>query len=220
MNKHLKYCRLIICFLLAMFLLHSCGKNNQPTYMPITDQILKDAVTVKVGSYFIYQDSATGKLDSFNVTDFLQYDLPISYDNTTNESLSYRAECTNNNTGQCKNFAIGALRNRIGFGYHYDNMNLEALLMKLPFASGSQQSYYEGPKAGTATSLRHYDSYSVLGRYYNDIYEMKSDYFNQIGLYNIELHTWFSTSSGLIKFSISDSSRRFSYSLIRSKIIK
>ena len=48
------------------------SQNTEP-HIPISDQRLIDAATAKVGSYFVYQDSATGVTDSFYVTD---YSLP------------------------------------------------------------------------------------------------------------------------------------------------
>lgn len=204
-------------FLLAfLLLLGACKQNGQntPTYMPITDQRLRDAATAKVGSYFIYQDSATGGIDSFGVISFRQTTLYNERDNTANENIGFQSFDSVNGPGMFQTISMSAYRNRIGIGIYIDKINCSGTVVTLPFIINESHFYQNH----TTTCIQYYDSYSILGINYSDVYEMKS-ISKDLGQ-STTIHTWFSQQGGLIKFTASDSSRNLTYLLKLSHVIK
>lgn len=211
MNKRIK----TSFWLPLLLLLSACIKNGpdpQPsTYMPITDQRLRDAATIKLGSYFVYQDSATGGIDSFVVTLF---DTSSSYDakdNTMNEAVGYRMADSVTGPGMFQVINMGAARSSIN-GDIYLNSNAECVFLTLPFANGKTIEY----EHGTATCLNYNASYIVLGKSYNDVYQIRSVNTNLGPVVN----TWYSLGQGLVRFSIENGNTRRTYQLKRSKIVR
>lgn len=98
--------------MLAALLLCACSKKDpkkDASYIPIASQNLKDGAATKVGSYFIYQDSATAVTDSFGMTEY----IPSNYayderDNTYNENLVYYAYTTSEGSGKAINSIVSS----------------------------------------------------------------------------------------------------------------
>lgn len=200
----------------ASILLASCIKNNDPqltaTYRSITDQRLRDAATVKEGSYFIYQDSATGGIDSFGVTYFAQTTVYNQDDNTNNEVIVYKSYDSVQGPGTIPTIDIGAYRDEVNAAIYLNGQNADGFLMRLPFVVNSTKS----DNGIDVTNVQYYASYQVLGNTYNDVYESISKKWS----YTATLHSWFSQQSGLIKFTISDSNLHCTYLLKKSFIKK
>lgn len=182
--------------------------------MPITDQRLRDAATAKVGSYFIYQDSATGGIDSFGVISFSQTIGYDERDNTNNETIGFKSFDSVNGPGLFQTINMAAYRNRIGINAYVHGINCFGTQVSFPFNKGNSNFYNNN----ITTCLEHYNSYSVLGTAYADVYEMISVSKNQGP--STTIHTWFSIQSGLIKFSAADSTKTLTYEMIKSNIIK
>ena len=197
-----------------LLLLGACKQNDQtPTYMPITDQRLRDAATAKVGSYFIYQDSATGGIDSFGVISFKQTTLYNERDNTANENIGFQSFDSVNGPGLFQTISVDALRNSISTGVNLDGISCFSTSITFPFVVN-----YTGPfPNNNTTCVQYHESYPVLGVNYNDVYETISISMGQGP--STTIHTWFSLQRGLIKFSASDSNRHFTY-LLKKSVIK
>lgn len=86
----------IVCFLVIV--VASCRRQPTDTHYPI-DADLKAAFDFKIGSYWIYQDSLTGDMDSFVVTTRqtylnMKYDDNRFYDETFSQVVEYQIKPT------------------------------------------------------------------------------------------------------------------------------
>ncbi len=203
-------------FLFALILLLVACKQNDPapTYMPITDQRLRDAATAKVGSYFIYQDSATGGIDSFGVISFSRDTGYDERDNTNNETVGFLSFDSVQGPGMIPTINMAAYRNIIGVNVYVHSTNCFGTLITYPFIINDSHFYDNN----ITTCIQHYDSYPILGINYSDVYEMIS--ISKNAGPSTTIRTWFSLQGGLIKFSASDSNKHFTYLLKKSLINK
>ncbi len=82
----MKTCRLISLFIIALLILTACGKNDKEYSTYYLSQEYKDYVVYKVGSYWIYEDSASKSVDSIYL-----YNQEIKMHNG-NQKINYNAE--------------------------------------------------------------------------------------------------------------------------------
>ncbi|MEO6832159.1 MAG: hypothetical protein ABI169_08150 [Chitinophagaceae bacterium] len=189
------------------------SQNTEP-HIPISDQRLIDAATAKVGSYFVYQDSATGVTDSFYVTD---YSLPYyEYQPTEQKWLQVTGYTAFNgiSTYPGPRIGLGTSENKIGVSCTLNTLVGSGFGMEIPFIANSSLT---GRGSGSY-ALNYFSTYKVLGVTYINVYESISR--DRQWNTSVWQHNWFSESSGLVKFSLYDTSLRYTYYLIRSKIIK
>lgn len=197
MNKYFFYG---LAIMLVIF--SACKPNdpqNEPPRIPISDQRLKDAATVKPGSYFIYLDSATGTLDSFGVN---QISLSTyQYDNGTNAYYEYMGYQAANR--QLDEIRCATNTNKFGITLRIRGTYPQTDVIVLPHVEDAYHKLYS--------------TYTVLGVNYSNVYEMNtSAYPNGMAI----LYAWYSLHSGLIKFRIKTGNGEFTYLLKSSKVIK
>lgn len=193
-------------------------KQSDPSkdakYLPITSQALKDAATVRVGSYFVYQDSASGATDSFAVTVFnppaYNYD---NRDNTYNENTGFRSFAEKRSGAiSSPEISAAAYKNFFGVSVSLNDTATSGMLIRLPFTIGLAE-YNNGI---TFTYLQHHNAYSVFGNSYSDVYEVSATDSNS----GKTLHTWYATQpAGLIRFTITLPRSQHTYLLKKALII-
>ncbi|MEO6830693.1 MAG: hypothetical protein ABI378_00610 [Chitinophagaceae bacterium] len=196
-----------------------CQKDPQDTAprIPISDQRLKDAATAKIGSYFVYQDSATGVTDSFFVnyssTSYYRYSSSaivyheiINY-SATNDSLT--------GTGLYQPaIKVEAYENALTLGIESHKLSVNGCAVILPFANGIQFKIDQTEGIG----LNLIDNFAEKGHSYGAVYEILAHSYNYNQ--NTFLHSWFSLTNGLVKFNLSKGDTSFTYYQLRNNIKK
>ncbi|MEO6832160.1 MAG: hypothetical protein ABI169_08155 [Chitinophagaceae bacterium] len=205
-------------FGLAIIILVASCKQNDPQVnaprIPVSDQRLIDAATAKVGSYFVYQDSATGVTDSFGVISFTDNYYYSGIDNSYFENIGYLAV---NDT------IAGTFPPRISIGARASGVELS--IWTHGFLGTGAAVFFPFPGIGnvqlndaTGTGIRFLPKFSENGHNYINVYEVIA-HDRQIHS-EVWIHSWFSILDGLVKFRVFDTSKSTTYYLLRSKIIK
>jgi len=166
----------IICCIAA-----DCGKDNdKPTYyMP---QDFKDYVMYPVGSYWIYEDSVSGDIDSiYLIMNEIKIFEPPHSDFLYERLEGYYYSFYLNKEfwgGTQLDVSIFEFRTWPGYGYYFNNSNI-------------------GYSIQDGKYLKYYDSLEINGKYY---YNVKC-----ILKYSSNIQYFWSKNIGLIKKEIPDS---------------
>ena len=208
---------ILIAVLLAGFIT-SCHKNTIPN-VPINPEMY-NAFAFKEGSYWIYQDSANGEIDSFVI------DQPTGMnqaDGTNITESQYRFGTRNYRNDTLTSYWTYSLQDSsIGFSIWDAAERLEGVvdyeLAVFPFTIGQRTRDYDSGLISNIFSL-----YIVLGSSYNNVCEVnhtKSTYNSTQVIRN----DWFyiAENIGLIKVILNhpQDTVYHCYQLIRYKIVK
>lgn len=110
----MKTIKSILYLLLALFLFSGADCTTEEEYIYMTEDF-KDHIMFPVGSYWVYQDSASGRLDT---VELLDQSVEESYNlNTTIEKLFQ--ELSLNSDSTIRAYTMSS-RQYYGFGYYID----------------------------------------------------------------------------------------------------
>lgn len=165
MKKSILY--LLLFFVLFTCLGVKCKKDKKPTYyMP---QEFKDYVMFPFGSYWIYEDSISGEVDSLNLINF---NIFIQETNTRN--YDYEKMVQNFSSSKSANFSTETLRSDEYYEYYGYNENYAYYFdITTGQTSASGGIYYAK-----------FDSLKVLDVWYKDVICIK-----KYGIYEL-YHYW------------------------------
>jgi hypothetical protein len=213
-----------LCLILMLLTLSFANCRKKVTYFGIADKRLEDAVTYRSGSYFVFVDSATHVEDSFSYAAYFTNPSPV-FDNDGNLIEEWvNIDCSigdNPAPGSrethaliftCGGSPIYSRRANVEYRTYADGAGHSqgsGFFLKFPFEVGDTSGSYL--PSFSSVSVGHYDHYPVGGKIYNDVYET----------YNTGMHTFYSTESGLVKFSLVDTSGApRTWYLSRSRIVR
>ncbi len=202
-----------IIFFMLLFFASACCKKGVTTY--ITDPEIISAGTFKVGTYYIYRDSITGVEDSIWVVDYNRaiYDMSSNYYKSDSRCFD--------KTEQIRTIFKSISDTSINISYinttastSYSNIGY---LLNKPFIIDEVQS---NPK-GYIKNINFYPNYNFINNNYQNVYHR----YNKMALNNVlndslVTNTYYSSYSGLVKFSIQTDTSYVVKELIRSNIIK
>lgn len=202
-------CFRIICaaVLSGVLMLQSC-KEPAPTFIPISSQSLRDAMNMKANSYFIFRDSATGRLDSFVASEPSKVVALWGYDNTNNEQISY--DLYGPEGAPIEQISVVANRSWIGIALSGTHA-LSGVAVLDPFSINATV-HWTGDVDDYARAIRYSPSLNIEGIGYQDVYETESFNTSTPGR---RMQTWFSAKSGLIMFRYEDAGFKASATLVR-----
>lgn len=220
LNRSMMYKHsLLFCVFIFLF---SCTKTKNRTLTRYT----KYAVNIDSGSVFVYRDSITGMLDTFNVTS--NSGVKVNYFNTSSlEEDPYFVETMDYSMSSLKlgmdeirwDINIKAFAPSSIYGtfllfdslLHYTYRDHRARIYSEPFTSDSN-NLNTGQEKRFETQLNdgQYPRYTLHGKEYLTVFENVHTYQNTFSLFGTnkdttiyyQTRTLFSLDSGLIKFSI------------------
>jgi len=163
----------------------------------------------KVGSYFIYQDTASGSTDSFYVDEYKRY-TAMQYGDGYYETISYNVKSSNSIYGSLLISAGGGKENAIACDWALTDRLYNIVFVYLPFVDGGHLD------AGDRSYdyIMFHPTIKIAGIAHSNVYEMRSN------TKNGQLTSLYSIQDGLIKFHTSTPSGEQTWNLIRSNVIR
>ncbi len=204
-----------IIFFTMLFFASACCKKGVTTY--ITDPEMISVGSFKVGTYYIYKDSTTSIEDSVWVTSNISSIIPVNaellgknYNRKCEdlfETVALKMKTINNKYGEYQ------ISNK---GIRFFNYPIPELILKLPFKIG------EIPSSTFILNknIQFYPSYNLNGINYDKVYQIESKVFIDNTNDTTFGTTFFSTTTGLLKYSIKNDTSFHVYELVRSQIVK
>lgn len=205
---------LAVCLLFSTI---SCKKKA--AYFAITDQRLRDALTYRTGTYFVYEDSASGRIDSFYLLREEQHDARKLNSNDDVVAEFERREYRFTDyprypkTFEFSLFCGGdtLLMDKILFQFD-PRYGLQAVCMKIPFKAGDTVNRFGYRSELTA----HHSRMSIAGTAYHDVYEVYTS-----ALDRTAVRTFFAPSGGMLRFERYDTGASSEiWNLKRSRIVR
>ena len=161
--------------------------------IPISDARLSDAVRYRAGSYWIYQDSASGQANLYTIDGWANENAHATHANGKDTVWiveACNAYATSVSGGE--RARLSAREQVLGFGFSDHGFYTGGICLALPFVPGQQVALAGGPTDSYA--IAHYDSFAVLGRPYADVYEMLTHQGAN------EVRTFYAMSVGIVRF--------------------
>lgn len=204
------FCNVILVSILFTVCI-GCKDKSRPTYL-ITDQKLVRGVAIKYGSYFIYEDSATHSEDSLAPVMANHQNVYNENSNAYYETANYQLHVDHPVGATIAVVTTAGWQGKVTgyFSSSYGTFNTP-MLVSLPFVEGSTEGY----SVAVYKYIKHYDSFAVLGKFYQDVYEVVSHL-----LPADTFHSYFSIESGLVRFMTYKDGVRSVWNLKRSFVLR
>jgi hypothetical protein len=204
-----------ILFLFSIILFfNACCKKGVTTY--ITDPELKNITSIQTGTYYIYRDSITGVEDSVWVEHSISQIFPVNselYGKNYNDKCEdhyevHEIHLRKNNDNSFPYKSINIFKNSIQGFYTFISKPFETNLIKT-----THYGYYRNEKF--------FLSFNLLTNNYDNVYHVSLKEAIPNSLQDsVETNTYFSTETGMIKYSIKTDTSYVVKELIRSHIVK
>ena len=217
----------LLCLVLALSLLGSCKKKYYEH--TIQNATIREAATVNIGSYFVYATNDTEPVtDSFNVYSYINsgfYNYVVTGKDGPYHSYQILEYSMVNNVSDSIGFKASG-HSSIDSGYLKgyvssvkDTFQISAYYVVMPFVtSPTIPIMYDGQT--TAYAIKHYDSLSLNGSFYTEVYEMLNQSTNEAGD-TLQLRTFYSVNAGLVKYEKKKAAGAWATrELLRSNIIR
>ncbi|MBP6455197.1 MAG: hypothetical protein KA275_00600 [Chitinophagaceae bacterium] len=212
-TKNIKY----IIFFTLLFFASSCCKKGVTTF--VTDLEMISAGTFKPGTYYIYKDSITGKEDSIWVESFYK-DIKLS------NAEAYSKKKIDYDCEDKVEVYLLKLKNESNNSFEFQNIttirsttytNLSARLLIKPFV----ENEIETTHYGWYKNEKFYQNYNLLSNNYSNVYNVSRKEAIYKSLQDtVLINTFYSSHTGLIKYSIKTDTSLVVKELVRSHIIK
>ena len=194
----------------------SCRKDKNIDRLSIIPSEVKDFALFQPGTYWIYQDSASGVIDSVYV-----YDLITGIDSTSSGNFEYFDEYCTHSNGYSDHIWVNM---SWSINYHYTpvwksyfkpgDFIGQSYLMLYPFNTNRQYGAYTD--YGTITIIGFLNNFNVLGNNYNEVICFHNT--ENIIEYHSESNYYVVKNFGLIRKELVDSLKI--WNLVRCHIIQ
>ncbi len=201
-----------ICLVLSLFFYTACQKDKF-TYYPMENAQLKEAATVKKGSWFVYVDSLTNSRDTFNVT--MWQDVYSEAEYVKKYELVHYS--MHNSKGASFFLSAAANTNRLSSLYSVEGLDDFSTIFMLIFPFSPMSSESGGKNKWDY--LEHYDTLTIRNKLYTDVYETISSIETNLG-HKLIFHSHYSIQQGLVKFSTDSDLGQYVWELDESNVIK
>lgn len=193
----------LLIFLFFLFSA-SCKKKE---IRRIDSPLLREAITFKDGSYFVYRDSISGDIDSFWVDGFELYNSGVEHSLTIEKGvyLMYHADSTKKFTFRTDGEDFRGIEFMRGKFVLDNNNQWDFTSLTNPHVSNDVLK---------CIFLGHFETYAINGVNYPEVYVYASiDSLNYA-------QSYYSSTHGLVKLEIKNNNVHVVYELLKQKVIK